>query len=98
MFFVLTAKTVDKNYDFLYNSIANSEIATKNSQEVLNMAVPKHKVSKQAGNSRYANWKIEAPAVGECPQCHSPKLSHRACKACGYYDKNRSVEVKQDKE
>ena len=62
------------------------------------MAVPKHKVSKQAGNSRYANWKIESPEVGECPQCHSPKLSHRACKTCGYYDKTRSVEVKQDKE
>ncbi len=62
------------------------------------MAVPKHKVSKQAGNSRFANWKITAPDAGECPQCHAPKLSHRACKSCGYYDKNRSVEVKKDVE
>ena len=60
------------------------------------MAVPKHKVSKQAGNSRYANWKIEAPAVGECPQCHSPKLSHRACKACGFYKGREVIAVKAD--
>ena len=63
------------------------------------MAVPKHKVSKMAGNSRSsANRKIEAPTVGECPQCHAPKLSHRVCSACGYYDKGRSVEVKQNKD
>lgn len=62
------------------------------------MAVPKHKVSKMAGNSRSANWKIEAPDACECPQCHAPKLPHRVCAACGYYDKTRSVEVKKDKE
>ena len=33
------------------------------------MAVPKHKTSKAATNSRYANYKVSAPAVGECPQC-----------------------------
>ena len=27
------------------------------------MAVPKHKVSKRAGNSSYANWKIKTPAI-----------------------------------
>ena len=57
------------------------------------MAVPKHKTSKAATNSRYANFKTTVPAVGECPSCHAPKLQHRACKACGYYDKARSVEV-----
>lgn len=60
------------------------------------MAVPKRKISKQRGNSRYANWKLESPAVSECPQCHATKLSHRACKECGYYDKKRSIEVKQE--
>ena len=24
--------------------------------------------------------------VVDCPQCHEPKLAHRLCKACGYYD------------
>jgi len=62
------------------------------------MAVPKHKVSKQAGNSRFANWKIKNPAISECPQCHELKLNHRVCKHCGYYDGVQKVEVKEDKE
>ncbi|MDR0426102.1 MAG: 50S ribosomal protein L32 [Clostridiales bacterium] len=60
------------------------------------MAVPKRKTSKQRSATRYAQWKLKSPAVVECPQCHKPKLSHRVCGACGYYDKNRSVEVKQE--
>ena len=50
------------------------------------MAVPKRRTSKARKNSRKANWKLSAPAVSECPQCHEPKLSHRMCKNCGYYD------------
>ena len=50
------------------------------------MAVPKRRTSKARKNSRKANWKLSAPAVSECPQCHEPKLSHRMCGNCGYYD------------
>ena len=50
------------------------------------MAVPKCKVSKARRNSRAANWKLETPNLVECPQCHELKLSHQACKKCGYYD------------
>lgn len=50
------------------------------------MAEPKRKVSKQRTNTRYANWKTTAPSLAECPSCKAPKLQHRACKACGYYD------------
>ncbi|HEY8423378.1 MAG TPA: 50S ribosomal protein L32 [Clostridia bacterium] len=62
------------------------------------MAVPKRKVSKQRSNKRYANWKAEAPALSECPQCHELKLPHRVCKACGYYDGQKVVEVEKAKE
>lgn len=24
--------------------------------------------------------------VGECPRCHEPKLPHRVCKNCGFYN------------
>ena len=62
------------------------------------MAVPMHNVSKQAGNSRYANWKINPPAIRECPQCHEMMLNHRVCKNCGYYDGVQRVEIKEKTE
>ena len=57
------------------------------------MAVPKHKVSKQAGNSRFANWKIKNPSISECPQCHELRASHRVCPKCGYYNGKQVVDV-----
>ena len=62
------------------------------------MAVPKGKSSKARRDSRRANWKLSLPGIVECPRCHKMKLAHRVCKACGYYDKTRSVEVKKDEE
>ena len=50
------------------------------------MAVPKRRTSKAVTRSRKANWKVAAPGLGECPQCHELKLAHRVCKNCGYYD------------
>ena len=47
------------------------------------MAVPKRKTSKARRDSRRANtWKLSAPGIVECPQCHKMKLAHRVCKAC----------------
>ena len=59
------------------------------------MAVPKHKVSKQSGNSRFANWKIKSPSVSECPQCHEFKPNHRVCPKGGYSDGEKKLDVKQ---
>ncbi|HBU11941.1 MAG TPA: 50S ribosomal protein L32 [Clostridiales bacterium] len=50
------------------------------------MAVPKGRTSKQRSRTRRANWKLSAPTLAECPQCHQPKLAHRVCKNCGYYN------------
>ncbi len=54
------------------------------------MAVPKQKVSKSRRDKRRANWKLTAPVLVECPQCHKMKLPHRVCGECGYY-KNKEV-------
>ena len=55
------------------------------------MAVPKRKHSKARRDKRRSNvWKIQAPALMNCPQCGEFKLPHRVCKACGYY-KGREV-------
>ena len=51
------------------------------------MAVPKRKTSKARRDSRRSsNWKLSIPGIVACPQCHEPKLAHRVCKNCGYYE------------
>lgn len=54
------------------------------------MAVPKKKMSRSRTRRRKAMWKSSRPAMIACPQCHSPKLPHRACGTCGTY-KGREV-------
>ena len=49
------------------------------------MAVPKQKQSHSRTNKRRSTHKITPGRSHECPQCHSPKLSHRVCRTCGYY-------------
>lgn len=61
------------------------------------MAVPKNKISKQRSNKRYANWKIKAPNLSECPQCKELIAGHVACSNCGYYN-GKQVVVKKEKE
>ena len=62
------------------------------------MALPKGKISKARKNSRRANWKLEMPAIVECPQCHQMKLSHRVCKNCGYYNGVQVVSKEEKKD
>ncbi len=51
------------------------------------MAHPKSKTSKARRDSRRAQtFKLSAPGMVECPQCHEMKLAHRVCKECGYYN------------
>ncbi|HHY41660.1 MAG TPA: 50S ribosomal protein L32 [Thermoanaerobacterales bacterium] len=57
------------------------------------MANPKHKSSKSRTRSRKSNWKLRLPSISECPQCHEPKLPHRACPSCGYYKNREVIEV-----
>ena len=61
--------------------------------EVLTMAVPKAKTSKQRKHKRAANWKLSTPNLSECPQCHELKANHRVCPSCGYYDGELVVET-----
>ena len=53
------------------------------------MAVPKRKTSKARRDS--------IPGIVACPQCHEPKLAHRVCKNCGYYDGKQVVKVEEAK-
>lgn len=49
------------------------------------MAVPKKKTSRTRRDTRRATHQIDGPTVGECPQCHAPRLPHRVCPSCGTY-------------
>ena len=62
------------------------------------MAVQKSKTSKQRTNKRWANFKVAAPTLTECPLCHELKVPHKVCKKCGYYDGVQVVEQKEKKE
>jgi large subunit ribosomal protein L32 len=59
------------------------------------MAVPKRKQSKSRSAIRRAQvMKRPVPNVVPCPRCSEPRLSHRACAACGYYKDRLVVEPK----
>ncbi len=56
------------------------------------MAVPKRKVSKARRDKRRSNvWKLGAPTLAECAQCHALKAPHKACPECGYVNADLSV-------
>ena len=57
------------------------------------MAVPKNKVSKARIDKRRANWKLTAPNLVKCPQCHELKLPHRVCPSCGQYKGKEVIKV-----
>ena len=51
------------------------------------MAVPKRKTSKaRRDKRRNSHWKLSLPSMVNCPRCGEYKLSHKVCKACGYYN------------
>ncbi len=55
------------------------------------MAVPKRRLSQARRDRRRANWKLTAPNLVACPQCHEPMMSHRVCPTCGYYKGSQVV-------
>ncbi len=57
------------------------------------MALPKKKYVKSRQGKRRSHLKATAPALDTCPQCHSSKLSHRACPTCGTYNGKQIIEV-----
>ena len=57
------------------------------------MAVPKNKVSKARRDKRRANWKLTAPNLVECPQCHALIMPHRVCPNCGQYKGKEVIKV-----
>lgn len=58
------------------------------------MGNPARRFSKARRDSRRAQtFKLAAPGLIECPECHELKLSHRVCKNCGSYKGKEVVSV-----
>lgn len=59
------------------------------------MPLPKRRHSRTRGKLRRTHWKLSAPTVVECEQYHQPRLPHRACTHCGYYNGEQRVPTKE---
>jgi large subunit ribosomal protein L32 len=57
------------------------------------VALPKKRHSKARGRRRRTHWKINPLNLIPCPQCKQPKLPHRVCPACGYYNNRQVIEI-----
>jgi large subunit ribosomal protein L32 len=53
----------------------------------------KRKYAKSRQRERRGHQAIVAPAMDTCSQCHSAKLAHHACSACGYYNGREAVKI-----
>ncbi len=60
-------------------------------------AQPKRKYAKARQGKRRSHFGLSHPPVDDCPQCHSPKLSHHVCPTCGFYAGREVIEIESPK-
>lgn len=65
---------------------------------VIILQLPKRRHSKSRRDKRRANWKLRTVNLSRCPQCGAPKLPHRVCPGCGYYEGREIIPPKKKKE
>ena len=58
-------------------------------------ALPKKKRTRSRIGHRRTAYRLNVPQSSACPQCRSPRLPHRVCGVCGYYN-GREVIVKEE--
>ncbi len=61
------------------------------------MAVPKRKISRTNRDKRRTHDGIKLLNITECPRCHSKKIAHHVCLACGYYKNSEIISQEKDK-
>jgi large subunit ribosomal protein L32 len=57
------------------------------------MPNPKRRHSKRRTSARRTHDSLSPVMKSECPNCHEPKLPHRACRRCGQYKGREVIEV-----
>jgi large subunit ribosomal protein L32 len=59
------------------------------------MGNPKHRKSKSSRNMRRSHHGLVAPQLIVCPNCNEPKLPHRVCPSCGYYQDKEILKIEE---
>ncbi|MEW6102777.1 MAG: 50S ribosomal protein L32 [bacterium] len=57
------------------------------------MANPKRRFSNSRTAKRHSAWKLSSPSISLCPQCRHPKLPHRVCTNCGFYNNSLTLSM-----
>ncbi|MBE3087770.1 MAG: 50S ribosomal protein L32 [Chloroflexi bacterium] len=60
------------------------------------MPNPKRRHSKARTARRRTHDALKPIGMGECPQCHEPKLPHLVCPHCGFYRGRQVREVEEE--
>ena len=50
------------------------------------MAVPRKRKSNSRRKNQRSHDALRRPTLSKCANCDSPKLPHRVCKSCGFYN------------
>ena len=50
------------------------------------MAVPKKKVCRGRKRRRQSHRAMSPATSGTCERCNAPKMPHRVCMSCGFYE------------
>ncbi|MCD6097063.1 50S ribosomal protein L32 [bacterium] len=61
------------------------------------MPHPTQKRSKSRTKRRQYHFKVQAPNLVPCPNCHKSILPHRVCPYCGYYKGTKVISPKEKK-
>ena len=60
------------------------------------MPNPKRKHSKSRTGMRRAHDHLAVASAPPCPNCGKPRLSHRVCSECGFYNGRVVIAVKEE--
>ena len=60
-------------------------------------ALPKRKYAKARQGKRRSHLRLTVAPLDDCPQCHSPKLSHHVCPTCGSYAGREVIAIESKK-
>jgi large subunit ribosomal protein L32 len=60
------------------------------------MPNPKRRHSKARTGKRRAHDALRAPQAAKCENCQEPRMPHRVCPKCGYYNGREVVKVEQE--
>lgn len=62
------------------------------------MGVPKKRRSSSEKAKHRGYIKLARVTISECSHCHQPKLPHRVCENCGYYDGQEVIAMMKDED